>query len=137
MNDITVELSVTSIRSRGSNGGAIFAGKDANGRRFVAVCDYKVIPKTISPQKGESWKISGILELHPIEINGLVSFEHQIMATSADMIRPLGTHLINWISNSDECKGIGHVKAKNLYDRFGTNLIPESVTSSSPASITA
>ena len=44
MNDLSVQIRVTSVRSRGRFGGVIFSGKTEDGDHYVAVCDHKLVP---------------------------------------------------------------------------------------------
>lgn len=111
----TVELRVTSLRSRGKHGGVIFGGVSNANERYVAVCNYNVINDGSLVDKGQRWLISGTL----LTWNG----ELQIKAASAQLVRPSGSNIVEWISNSTMCAGIGQVKAAKLFDRFGSALI--------------
>ena len=44
MSDLTVQLHITSIRSRGRTGGAIFSGITESRQSYVAKCDYRLLP---------------------------------------------------------------------------------------------
>ena len=124
MSDLTVELRVTSIRSRGKNGGAIFAGITENGDRFVAVCDYRLIPDPSLLDQGQIWSVAGSSSIREsIAENGFKIRETQITATTAQLLRPAGRNIIAWIADCSDAAGVGQVKARKLYERFGPSLI--------------
>jgi exodeoxyribonuclease V alpha subunit len=124
MSDLTVELRVTSIRSRGKNGGAIFAGITENGDRFVAVCDYRLIPDPSLLDQGQIWSVAGNSSAREsIAENGFKIKETQITATTAQLLRPAGRNIIAWIADCSDAAGVGQVKARKLYERFGPSLI--------------
>jgi exodeoxyribonuclease V alpha subunit len=106
---------ITSIRIRGRAGGAIFAGVTPQQARYVVKCDYKVLPNSASVDKGQQWSVTGTL--------GTWNDETQITAQTATMLRPSGRNVVEWIAGSKHCAGIGLVKARDLYDRFGLSLI--------------
>lgn len=122
---VEVNLRVTSIRSRGKPGGAIFAGLTDVGQSYVAKCDHRLLPDASVVDRGQVWNISGPITIRSamVKDGGFLRHEHVIEATSADLLRPAGRNIITWIANSLDCAGIGQVKAKKLYDRFGPDLI--------------
>jgi exodeoxyribonuclease V alpha subunit len=124
MSDLTVELRVTSIRSRGKSGGAIFAGITVSGDRFVAICDYRLIPDPSLLDQGQIWSVAGSQSVREsIAENGFKLRETQIIAISAQLLRPAGRNIIAWIAECPEAVGVGHVKARKLYELFGPSLI--------------
>ncbi|BAO30034.1 AAA family ATPase [Sulfuritalea hydrogenivorans] len=124
MNEISAEIRVASIRSRGRCGGAIFAGSTDAGERYVVVADYQLIPDGHLVDRGQQWLIEGTTSVREvIAPNGFKINETQIAARKAELIRPAGRNVINWISTNPECVGIGHVKAAKLYQRFGSELV--------------
>lgn len=124
MNELTVQLRVNSVRSRGKPGGAIFSGSTDSGENYVAVCDYRLIPDSSLVDKGQVWIISGALRSsRTTGKNGYILQESQIDANSAELHRPAGRNIISWIANSSDCLGIGQVKAQKLWDRYGQDLI--------------
>ena len=115
MSEQSIQLRVTSVRSRGKPGGAIFAGVTQDQDYYVAVCSYKMLPDASLIDKGQHWTITGTVRKR---------FEdNQIEATSAEMLRPAGRNIIEWIAQSTACAGIGQVKAAKLYERFGPELV--------------
>lgn len=124
MNDRTVEIRITSIRSRGKSGGAIFVGVTVDGDRFVAVCDYRVIPDPSLLDPGQIWVVVGSPSVREsIAENGFKIRETQINATSAQLMRPAGRNIIAWIAGCPDAAGVGQVKARKLYERFGPSLV--------------
>lgn len=124
MIDLSVQIRITSIRSRGKGGGVIFSGVSEDGNQYVAVCDYKLLPDTSVVAKGQCWKIRGFSKIYEtVGANGFCHRETQIAATEAELVRPLGRNIVGWIADSPECHGIGQVKASKLYNRFGSTLI--------------
>lgn len=123
MSDLSVQIRITAIRSRGKFGGVIFSGVTDAGSNYVANCDFRLVPDASMVDKGQLWKVSGSSHVRNYEINGFRRKEIQIEARDAELVRPSGTHLISWIAECPDCRGIGMVKAQKLFDRFGTELI--------------
>ncbi|WP_334186813.1 AAA family ATPase [Noviherbaspirillum sp.] len=115
MSMVSVAFRVTSVRSRGKLGGAIFSGINSDGRHFVAVCSYKVLPDATLVDMGQHWSIAGTLKAR--------GEEQQIEVVTALLMRPSGRNIIDWIVNSPDCAGIGRVKADDLYKAFGPDLV--------------
>lgn len=112
---MTVQMRVTSVRSRGAPGGVIFAGVTAEEKYLVALCSHELIPDSGIVDKGQHWTVSGTMQFW--------NDEQQIKAISAEMLRPSGRNIIDWIVRSSDCAGIGPVKAAKLYERFGPELV--------------
>ena len=126
MSDLSVQLRVTSVRSRGRFGGVIFSGKTDDGDQYVAVCDYKLVPDSSLVDKGQHWTVRGVPTLREsVGSNGFKFKETQIDAAEANLIRPSGRNIIAWIAESPDIQGIGHVKASKLYERFGPVLVDQ------------
>ncbi len=122
MTNLAVKLRVTSIRSRGRFGGAIFAGRTDGGEHYVAVCNNKLIVDPSILDKGQLWLVRGARTLRELVTNGYRQTEIQIEAEYAELVRPTGRNLIEWIAACADCPGVGHVKATKLWDRFGESL---------------
>lgn len=120
-----VSIRVTSIRSRGKAGGAIFAGLSEAGQSYVAICDYRLLPDSSVVGKGQVWYITGLLTVRstPVNEGRFLRHEQVIEATGAELLRPTGHNIVAWIANCPDCAGIGQVKARRLYDRFGPHLV--------------
>lgn len=123
MNESSVQLRVTSIRSRGRIGGVIFSGVTGSGESYVAACNYTLIPDASIVEKGQIWLVTGwTSQRTSIQSNGFKLQERQIEACEAELLRPAGKNIISWIAASPDCQGIGQVKAQKLYNRFGQEL---------------
>lgn len=120
---VKVVLRVTSVRSRRNGGGVIFAGKTDAGAAYVVVAGYQLVPDSSVVGKGQFWAVEGGVSEREVEVNGYRLREQQIDAVAATLDRPDGKNLIHWIAESPECVGVGEVKARKLYHRFGTGLI--------------
>ncbi len=120
---INTTVRVTRVRSRGPAGGAIFGGKTERGENFVIVADYSLLPDSRMVDKAQVWEVAGTRTAVSYQVDGITRWEVQITAEELSMQRPSGANLINWITESTECRGIGRTKAKRLYDRFGPGLV--------------
>lgn len=119
-----VSLRVTSIRSRGKSGGAIFGGVTDSGESYAVSCSYHLLPDASILDKGQVWLVEGPVTVRSASVKGgFLRHEHVIQATTAEMIKPTGRNIVAWIAASPDCTGIGQVKAQKLYDRFGPDLI--------------
>lgn len=119
-----VSLRVTSIRSRGKSGGAIFGGVTDFGESYAVSCSYHLLPDASIVDKGQVWLVEGPVTVRSVNVKGgFLRHEHVIQATTAEMIKPTGRNIVAWIAASPDCAGIGQVKAQKLYDRFGPDLI--------------
>lgn len=116
---VNVSLRITSICSRGKAGGAVFAGVTDGAEHYVVACDYRLLPDSSLIEKGQAWLIEGPVTMR--SATGVLRHEQVINAT-AEMLRPTGRNMIDWIANCPDCAGIGQVKARRLYDRFGPDL---------------
>lgn len=125
MNGANFNMRVVSIRSRGGKGGAIFyAAHVDNGRPGITVvCDFKVLPNPGLLDKGQLWEISGEIEERPINKGRLIVWEPHLIARSANLCRPSGENIVSWIADSNECSGVGYVKAQKIWDAYGVDLI--------------
>ena len=119
-----VSLRITSIRSRGKAGGAIFSGLTDTGQSYIVKCDYRLIPDSSLVERGQVWLVDGPITIREHASGpGFVRQEQVIEATGAELLRPAGHNIIAWIASSPDCSGIGQVKARRLYDRFGPDLV--------------
>lgn len=124
-------LRVTSIRSQNPRGfgGCIFSGKpiDDEGRIQDAGA-YYVVKAThatlggVHVQPGQWWKVSGEPSRRFIEVNGYQVSEWQIDATTAFLACPSGEHIVAFMADSPAFEGIGQVKARKLWESFGSRL---------------
>lgn len=124
-------LRVTAIRSQNPKGfgGCIFSGKaiDDQGRIQDAGA-YYVVKATgtalggVQVQPGQWWNVSGEHSKRFIEVNGYRVSEWQIDASSAVLTRPAGEHIIAFMADSPAFEGVGRVKARKLWETFGSQL---------------
>jgi exodeoxyribonuclease V alpha subunit len=121
-NTVTTDLRVTSVRSRGNNGGAIFSGKCDAGRQFVVIADYRLLPDPSFVEKAQVWTVQGPSREVSYTVDGMRRAETEIQAQRLELQRPSGKNLVAWIAASPECPGIGEVRARRLWERFGVDL---------------
>lgn len=120
---VQVQLRVTSVRSRGAFGGVIFAGKDEAGRMYVVKADYKLIPDASFVEEAQVWRVAGVQHEAAYSQMGIAKTETQIAPTELELQRPSGKTIVDWIARSEACRGIGDVRARRLYERFGLELL--------------
>lgn len=124
-------LRVSSVRSQNPKGfgGCIFSGKpigesgevqDASAY-YVVKAKYSVIGG-VEVQPGQWWKLAGPAYERIAEVNGYRIVEWQLEVTSGHLVRPSGEHIVAFIADNPAFLGIGHVKARKLWDKFGDAL---------------
>ncbi len=95
-------------------GGAAFSGRDATGILHRVLGDGKILSRP--PRVGESWRVAGPVKHHP-------TFGPQIEATMAMPVTPEGEHLRRFLAKSKAFQGVGGTRAKQLWERFGQDLV--------------
>jgi exodeoxyribonuclease V alpha subunit len=120
---IETQLRVTSVRSRGSFGGVIFAGKNEAGKNYVVVADHQMVPDPSLVEVAQTWAVKGATKNVVYTYQGRQIEETQITPESLRLERPSGKNIVAWIASSPDCKGIGEVKARRLFERFGLELL--------------
>lgn len=95
-------------------GGAAFSGRDDKGVFYRVLGGGKVLSK--APSVGEFWRVAGPVKHHP-------TYGPQIEATIAMQVTPEGEHIRRFLAKSRAFSGIGETKAKQLWNRFGMNLV--------------
>lgn len=90
----------------------------------------------IQVQPGQWWKVCGTAYERISEVNGYRIAEWQLEALSGLLLRPSGEHIVAFIANNPAFVGIGHVKARKLWETFGDSLF-ELFDSGDAASLTA
>jgi exodeoxyribonuclease V alpha subunit len=128
-----LELVIRVSRVRTSNplgrGGVIFSGRAINdggeiidGKTlYVVKAAYNVIGVGLV-EPGQWWRVSGTLSKHERIVDNYKFSELQMEAAEAVLVRPSGEHLITLMAESPDFEGIGYVKARRLWERFGTRL---------------
>lgn len=123
MSDVAVTLRVAYVRSRGKTGGAIFSGVTDDGEQYVAVCNHRLVPDATLPEKGQIWAVSGPVEWRTVVGDRFTRKEAHIKAVLAELLHPTGHNIIDWIKKCPDCRGIGRVKATDLWDLYGPSLV--------------
>lgn len=126
-----ITVRVTSVRKHGlaGMGGAIFSGKplDDNGNvvdatSYVVVRASGLVLAGARVERGQWWRVIGNMSSRKTSVNGYQVVERQIDATEAQLQRPSGEHVIVFLAENPDFEGIGLVKARRLWDRFGESL---------------
>lgn len=120
---IETQVRVTSVRSRGSFGGVIFAGKNDAGESFVVKADFKLVPDPSLVEVAQVWTVKGASQVVTYTHHGQQRQEVEITPECLVLQRPSGKNIVGWIAQSPDCKGIGEVRARRLYERFGLELV--------------
>jgi exodeoxyribonuclease V alpha subunit len=124
-------LRVSTIRSQNPKGfgGCIFTGIpiDEQGnvheaRAYYVVRASNLVLGNTLVQVGQSWRVSGEATANPLVVNGYRLTEWQIDASDATLSLPSGEHIITLMAESADFKGVGFVKARKLWERFGEAL---------------
>lgn len=129
MHEIT--LRVTSIRSQSPKGfgGCIFTCKpiDESGdvkdaKAYYVVKATGLVLGEALVQTGQWWRVWGITAERTLDVNGYRISEWQIDAVKADLLRPSGEHIVLFLADNPSFVGIGQVKARKLWNKFGERL---------------
>lgn len=119
----SIVLLIDAVNSRGRRGGAIVTGDTVTGERYAAVFDYTQLADSSLIDRGQQWQISGEHQIWRGNRNGRLVEQRQIKVTRAELLHPAGQNIVQWISRSPDCPGIGTVKANKLWCEFGDALI--------------
>ena len=130
MRAVCLDLRVTTVRAANSHakGGAVFAAVelDANGHRRDASAHYVILAPSrlllTEVQPGQVWRVEGVARPNTIVVNGYRLTESTVRPTAMELLRPSGEHLIRLLADSPDFPGIGIVKARRLWERFGEAL---------------
>lgn len=130
MTDIRT-LRVTGVRSQNPQGfgGCIFTGtpidEDGNvldAREYYVVKASSNVVGGVRIQPGQWWRVVGEPTANVITVNGYRVTEWQIEARALTLMLPSGEHIITLMAESPDFQGIGRVKARRLWERFGEGL---------------
>jgi exodeoxyribonuclease V alpha subunit len=124
-------LRVTAIRTQNPRGfgGAIFTGKligsdgavlDAT-TYLVARVSGRVLAGRVVEQ-GQWWRVEGEVRSRVLDVQGFRITEQQVTAVSAALMRPSGEHVVTLLAENPEFEGIGLVKARRCWEKFGEDL---------------
>ena len=131
MSSTPLTLRVTGIRAQNPRGfgGAIFTGVpvDASGdvlnaASYIVVKAAGATLGSMRVEKGQWWAVSGPLIERRVVIEGIELLEQQVDADVAHLARPSGEHIVSFIAKNPAFEGIGEVKARRLWERFGERL---------------
>lgn len=126
-----VTVRVTGLRSQNPKGwgGAIFTGVPINAQGSVIdACTYIVVKASRATlgdaivERGQWWNVSGSVIEQRRVIDGFEVQEKQIDAYAAHLTMPSGEHLVTFLSENKAFEGIGLVKARRLWEKYGENL---------------
>ena len=116
------------VRSR-SRGAATFSAISINEHGEVAPDAERLsvyMPDEVAfaeVQQGQWWRLkSWRSTLARFEVDGYIVKETRILVQEADLLRPSGEHVVQLLQTSEGFPGIGEVKARRLWERFGEDL---------------
>jgi len=124
-------IRVQSIRSDNPKGfgGVIFSGPSINEQgdiydateTIVVNAPYTIL-SGIQVEKGQWWEVFGSSEFYIDEVNGYRIKRLQILPSQMQLLRPSGEHIVQLMADSGGFEGVGEVKARRLWERFGDEL---------------
>ena len=126
-----MELRVTSVRQQGKLK-AIFAGVPISADKMVRDARQVIVVHTPSSNlpielaKGQCWKVEwNSTTRNEIERNGFRFTEVHVYAKKLELTLPHdGENFIRFVAQNPDFKGIGEVKARELWSAFGDDLYP-------------
>lgn len=124
-------LRVTAIRTQNPRGfgGAIFTAKqigsdgavlDASAYLVVRVSGRVLAGQVV--EQGQWWKVEGEVRSRMLDVGGFRITERQLTVVSAVLMRPSGEHIVTLLAENPEFEGIGLVKARRCWEKFGEKL---------------
>ncbi len=126
-----VTLRVTGVRSQNPRGfgGAIFtgvpidtAGSVLDAGTYVVVKASRATLGATHVERGQWWSVSGPMAERRAVVDGFELREQQIEAKVAHLAMPSGEHIVSFIAENPAFEGLGSVKARRLWERFGNHL---------------
>lgn len=124
-------LRVTTIRSQNPRGfgGCLFTGTPIDGHGNVVETRAYYVVRAAGTLLGETrvhvgqwWRVAGPAQSNVLTVNGYHLTEWQIDARELALLLPSGEHIVGFMADSEEFQGIGRVKARKLWERFGEEL---------------
>jgi exodeoxyribonuclease V alpha subunit len=129
--EAALTLRVTGVRSQNPRGfgGAIFTGVpiDPTGTVLDA-CTYIVVKANRATlgatqvERGQWWSVRGPIVERRSVVDGYQVLEQQVDAEAAHLAMPSGEHIVSYIAGNAAFEGLGSVKARRLWERFGERL---------------
>jgi exodeoxyribonuclease V alpha subunit len=111
---VSEELVIERIVAARSDGAAIFHVRRYDGSSLRVVAARNVMPR--APLAGEIWSVDGQVRRHR-------EYGNQLHAEAAELVRPSGRLIIQYLARGTRFAGIGQARAKKLWDRYGDELI--------------
>jgi exodeoxyribonuclease V alpha subunit len=120
-----IDLLVTKVRSRGLFGGVIVSGQDVKtNASYAAVLNYEQVPDSSDVHPGQVWRIKGRTSPKSRTApTGYQYTENIITVEKSSLQAPAGENVIGFLSANPNVVGIGEVKARRLYSKFGIELL--------------
>ncbi len=124
-------LRVTGVRSQNPKGfgGAIFTGllvdqvgDVLDAKQYLVVRGSRAVLADLFVERGQWLHVDGPVVSRRVAVNGFDVTEHQVEAESIEIARPSGEHVVMFLANNPAFEGVGMVKARRLWDRFGEAL---------------
>lgn len=129
--EAALTLRVTGVRAQNPRGfgGAIFTGVpiDSTGTVLDA-CTYIVVKANRATlgatqvERGQWWSVRGPVVERRSVVDGYQVLEQQVDAEAAHLAMPSGEHIVSYIAGNAAFEGLGSVKARRLWERFGERL---------------
>lgn len=122
---------VLSVRSRGRPGlgGGLFSARPISDTGEVLSASSYLVVKLpgklaggTTVQVGQWWKVAGDAHELVREVNGYQATELQVEPESAELLRPSGEHIVAFMADNPDFRGVGRVKARRLWDALGDKL---------------
>lgn len=129
MMELTLRVIAIRIQNPRGFGGCIFTGRAIDGDgNVVDASSYFVVKASgvllagAEVQVGQWWNVRGLRSKLDREVNGFWMTEWQLEAETVNLLQPSGEHIVGFIADSEDFRGIGSVKARKLWERFHEEL---------------
>ncbi len=122
-----INLRVTGIWQNNDKG-VVFAGVPLSGYKIASAKQIVVVKSKpeilpMQPVTGQHWSVVGSVEEKPVERNGFMIIELHIEPTKCIVTLPeTGENFIKFIAKERDFKGIGEVKARELWQLYGKGI---------------
>jgi exodeoxyribonuclease V alpha subunit len=120
---------VISVRAQAPERGVIFtgvridrSGNVANAGEYVVIRMTPSVVAGAKVERGQWWNVAGHERSRTRVVDGYECQERQVEAVTAVPLRPSGEHIVAFIADNPSFVGIGTVKARRLWDAFGSRL---------------
>lgn len=127
--EVTVRVTVVRSQNPLGFGGAIFTGVpiDADGAvldagTYVVVKATRGVLGTTRVERGQWWRVKGAVARRKIVVDGFALTEQQLDAEAGYLARPSGEHIVTFIAENPAFEGLGAVKARRLWEKYGESL---------------